>query len=107
MNISIRVRDERVLARYRAMEKALDRDVPEGIDKGLDTAYEAARRYAPVDTGHLRDSIRRGEHSLEVQADYAGYVEYGTVDTAPQPFFRPAVEEGLQEIRDTLREVLP
>ncbi len=52
---------------------------------------EDAKRYAPVDTGRLRNSIHREGDSIVVSAPYAGYVEFGTRNMAPQPFLRPAL----------------
>lgn len=69
---------------------------------------EDAQRYAPVKTGHLRDSIdhRMEDHTLivEAAADYAAYVELGhriahgphmrdvgPKAVAPRPFLRPAL----------------
>lgn len=49
------------------------------------------RQNAPVDTGRLRDSIQVTDDGVEVGVEYGGYVEYGTADTAPQPFAVPAV----------------
>lgn len=60
-------------------------------------AAETARGLAPVDTGALRGSIDVTVSGLsaEVGSDirYAGYVEYGTSDTAPQPFMGPAADQ--------------
>ena len=49
------------------------------------------RRNAPVDTGRLRDSIQTTSEGVVVGVDYGAYVEYGTSDTAPQPFTVPAI----------------
>ena len=63
---------------------------------------DEAKRLVPVDTGHLESTI---DFAMEgrgmavrymVGADYAIYVEYGTVNMAAQPFFRPGVEKGRQ-----------
>lgn len=57
-----------------------------------------AKRFAPVLTGTLSASITAtisGDGmSSEVgpEVEYGGYVEYGTSDTAPQPFMGPAAE---------------
>ncbi|MGW3499360.1 HK97-gp10 family putative phage morphogenesis protein [Streptomyces globisporus] len=51
---------------------------------------EDARRLAPVDTGHLRSSIRAEKDRVVADADYAGAVELGTQHTRAQPFLRPA-----------------
>ncbi|MFD5711326.1 HK97-gp10 family putative phage morphogenesis protein [Streptomyces pharetrae] len=50
-----------------------------------------ARRLAPVDTGHLRASIRTEGNQVIAEADYAAYVELGTEDQRAQPFLRPAL----------------
>lgn len=55
-----------------------------------------ARRFAPVDTGQLRDSIRPepargGRVQITADADYAGYVELGTRYMDAQPYLRPAL----------------
>jgi HK97 gp10 family phage protein len=57
-----------------------------------------AKRRAPVDTGFLRTSIRAvpGAGLLHaevvVTADYAAFVEYGTVRMAARPYLTPAAE---------------
>lgn len=52
---------------------------------------------APVDTGRLRQSISvqkvdEGHYRVGTNVEYAPMVEFGTRDTAPQPFLRPALE---------------
>lgn len=49
------------------------------------------RDLAPSLTGALRSSIRTSDEGVIVGVDYGAYVEYGTADTAPQPFVLPAV----------------
>lgn len=59
-----------------------------------------ARQHARVDTGRMRDSIRRTEHGESrsvVTAGggdvvYAGFNEFGTIKMSAQPFMRPAAE---------------
>ena len=53
---------------------------------------EGARAQAPVDTGALRDSIAAGPDNVTVGVEYAGFVEYGTVNMPPEPFLRPAAD---------------
>lgn len=55
-----------------------------------------AKRLAPVDTGHLRDSLKieygdDGTASILTDVEYAGYVEHGTRYQPAQPFLRPAL----------------
>jgi len=57
---------------------------------------EEARRLCPVDTGFLRSRIEvvdLGADGAGVRddAEYAPFVEFGTVKMAAQPFLRPAV----------------
>lgn len=63
-----------------------------------------ARSAAPVDTGDLRDSIkvRGGAGWRIVVADvrHAPFVEFGTSDTAPQPFLWPQVPAAAQALTD-------
>lgn len=73
-----------------------------------------AQRYAPVDTGTLKRSIRLeirdSELTAEVAAttDYAAYVEYGTRFMLAQPYMRPAFQqqEGkfLRDLRKKINE---
>ena len=47
------------------------------------------------DTGKLIDSIkvekRKNTSTLKIDADYAGYLEYGTSKMRPRPFILPAL----------------
>jgi HK97 gp10 family phage protein len=68
-----------------------------GVEEAAQQVAAVAREKAPVDTGALRDSITVVEaegNSRDVIADvrYANFVEFGTSDTEPEPFLRPAVE---------------
>ena len=68
-------------------EEALDlaRD-----DLARDAVKVIRRDLVPVDRGDLRDSIRFNfaRQRIETLVSYAPFVEYGTVDTPAQPFFR-------------------
>jgi len=65
-----------------------------------------AVRFAPHLTGLLESSIEVRTHGLsaEVYTDlrYAGYVEYGTSDTCPQPYMRPAADLAADPLADGL-----
>lgn len=60
---------------------------------------EIARGLVPVDTGTLQDSIHvnntphEGLISVEADAEYASFVEYGTSVNDAQPFMRPAADQ--------------
>lgn len=60
---------------------------------GVEAGIVDALTRVPVLTGTLRDSIGEdGEGGYGADTDYAAYVEYGTSDTAPQPFIGPSSE---------------
>lgn len=83
---------------------------------GLEMCGLQAEAYAikkcPVDTGRLRGSITHGVIQEELTAfigtnvEYASYVEYGTSKTAPQPYFKPAINNHKQEYRDIFQYCL-
>jgi len=78
--------------------------------RDLTPIQEAARTMAkqldpPVDTGELASSIvvtggeRTGDSTrarVEIYADHAVYVEFGTDRRAPNPFIRTAFKKGRQ-----------
>lgn len=75
-----------------------------------------AKSLAPVDTGALRDSISTNAEgdgrfalmTVEVgpTVDYARLVEYGTSDTSPQPFMRPAFEKATSKLEVELDRIV-
>lgn len=80
--------------------------------KYTDLIVKEAKRLVPVDTGRLRDSITadtKGEAGRSIatgdivaDAPYAGFVEFGTVRQAPQPFMRPALRKYRKGFKDDL-----
>jgi len=72
---------------------------------------ERAREIVPVRTGYLRSTIYKrmaGFLNWEVGASafYAGFVEFGTRYMSARPYLRPAVEEKMPEVRETLKNAL-
>lgn len=76
------------------------------VKASADKMVAEAKRLAPVDTGYMKSSIssrsvEAGKMAeLTVEAPYAGYVEYGTVYMAAQPFLGPAVAKYSNEFFD-------
>lgn len=70
------------------------------------------RALAPVDSGHLRDSIRveEGAGGLQVgpgdEVDYAMFVEYGTSRMVAQPYAGPAANRARTEFTSTVRDTV-
>ena len=52
-----------------------------------------ASQIAPRDTGFMADHITGDENGVHSEADYSGFVEFGTYKMAAQPFIRPAIAE--------------
>lgn len=80
-----------------AVQKAapgIDNIIAEGSAEAIQT--NAISR-AAVRTGYMRDHISRTVVGpwffVEAEADYSGFVEYGTRYMAAQPFMTPAAEE--------------
>jgi HK97 gp10 family phage protein len=92
-----------------ARVEAVSRAAPKRV---ADRVAAAARSYAPVQTGFLRSSIEsvsiEAGKSAEVQvgADYAAYVEYGTYKMAARPFLTPAFEDHAKELGLEIMAVL-
>jgi HK97 gp10 family phage protein len=79
-------------------------------DKVKDTALmieRSAKQNATVDTGYMRNSVETilsdVQATVQANAEYSFYVEFGTSRKAPKPFFFPAVEEGKSWLMDELR----
>lgn len=89
----------RLNRRMKVIPLAARQAVQPALDKSADELVAQIERLAPVDEGDLRDSAeaRPGEHELQRVvtvgddvAFYARWVEFGTVENAPQPYFFPA-----------------
>lgn len=87
----------------------LEEAVEGGIDRGANYIADVERQLVPVDEGDLKDTIRVEDGEAPTQrrvlagdpsatkldgrpVDYAPHVEYGTIDSAAQPFIGPAVQ---------------
>ena len=72
--------------------KKLNKEVESNVEKIKNAIVKRAKQFAVVKTGELRDSIGVTDDGIEVTADYAGPVEFGTSKKAARPFLRPAIE---------------
>ena len=70
---------------------------------------DAAKSFAPKLTGALADSIEAEgdglDWSVSPNVPYDFYVEYGTSDTAPQPFMSPAATVADRVLVEAIEEV--
>lgn len=64
---------------------------------------ETAQNLVPVRTGNLMNSIMAESNGSDVlcytDCEYSQYVEYGTWKQSAQPYFEPALEEAMSEIK--------
>lgn len=70
-----------------------------------------SRTLVPVDTGHLRDGIDTkmlSKTSVKIisNAEYSGYVEYGTRYMKAQPYFRPTMKKIFPEFQKQLKKAV-
>lgn len=72
------------------------------VEAFITTFLEVANELVPVDTGFLQSTIDAGGGSdwcwCEATADYAQYVEYGTISMDAQPYFEPALMAGIEAL---------
>lgn len=68
----------------------------------------AAKSYAPVDTGHLRDHIGVQEidrgYQVISSATYSSFQEFGTKRNAAHPFMRPAFYQHSAQIMKNIAD---
>ena len=70
--------------------KNIDLGLRNGIDVNLDLIVKTAKTKVPVDTGNLKDSIKKRDDGI-VMDGYGLYVEFGTRHMGAQPFIRPSI----------------
>jgi HK97 gp10 family phage protein len=77
-------------------------DMSQALLAGAITLQRYSMENAPVDTGYLRAShtstTNENGAQMEVNTEYAYYVEYGTKKRQAHPFVRPAIDEHSNEI---------
>jgi len=92
--------------------QALEEEVHEIVETAGDNMVSYAQGIVPVRTGNLMASIFSDvdEDDLSVTlgatADYASFIEYGTVKMRAQPFLQPAVDIGEEEMNARIEEAI-
>lgn len=85
-------------------------DYGPALDAFCETFLSIADDLVPVDTGFLQSTLESDndgwEAYAEASAEYAQYPEYGTWCQDAQPYFTPAVQEGLQAFIELAGEAL-
>jgi len=99
----------------------------EAVDAGAEIVFEDVQANAPVlkkdDPRRVKGQLKSDVYRTEVQHDgdyhfvvvgvdekkdlpYETFVEYGTSDTAAQPFFRPGFDNNRNKVHAAEREIL-
>jgi len=111
---------EEYLERVKSAGLDIDVVADEALLAGGEVLLEGMRRRAPVETGHLRDSLvtvgpkQDGNyHFIEVglvgadaeTARYGTAQEYGTSSMGASPYIRPTMDADMKKARQAMREV--
>jgi len=92
--------------------EALEEEVHNIVENVGDNMVSYAHGIVPVRTGNLMASIFADvdEDNLSVTlgatADYASFIEYGTVKMRAQPFLQPAADVGTEEMNARIEEAI-
>lgn len=103
---------DRLNRRMKAIPQAVRQAVAPALDLSANELVGRMRALAPVDRGDLRDSIeaKPGDHELQRKVatdDFkARWVEFGTVDQPPSPFFWPAYRLSKKRIAGRLKRAV-
>jgi HK97 gp10 family phage protein len=91
---------------------ALEEEVHNIIESAADNMVGYAQGIVPVRTGNLMASIfsEYDDDDLSITlgatADYASFIEYGTVKMRAQPFLEPAASIGQEEMNARIEEAI-
>src|SRR5712692_10290859 len=102
---------KQVVDEFRGFNSRLTDAVTSSLGDAANEIANLAQRYAPVRTGALRDSINAEQtgpmsYGISADAEYATFVEFGTIRMLARPFMRPAVIEGNQLILEAAYEAI-
>ena len=92
--------------------EALEEEVHNVVENVGDNMVSYAHGIVPVRTGNLMASIFADvdEDNLSITlgatADYASFIEYGTVKMRAQPFLQPAADVGTEEMNARIEEAI-
>lgn len=99
---------------FAELSRRVRENIADELNNGAQSCVLLAQQLAPVDTGFMRDHIAQTEDAtsehlrvtMESQADYSVFVEYGTVNAEAQPFMTPAFESARRQVNNSLLRVL-
>lgn len=101
---------QRVKRRVHRLNEAVQSAAERTVQETALAAETEAKALVPVQTGRLRESIRKKGEGLqaqvETQCEYAQIVEMGSSSHAPQPFFAPTMQTQKAEWMNRARRAL-
>jgi HK97 gp10 family phage protein len=102
---------DNLISRFQNIADSLPREIGNALTDSAESIVDNAQANAPVDTGYLRDHIiitqnTDEEVTIESQADYSVYVEFGTRYMDAQPYFMPAVEAGQAQLLTNIENAI-
>lgn len=101
---------QRVKRRVQRLNEAVQSAAERTAQETALAAETEAKMLAPVQTGRLRESIRKTGEGLqaqvETQCEYAQIVEMGSSSHAPQPFLAPTMKTQRAEWMNRARRAL-
>ena len=92
--------------------QALEEEIHNIVENAGDNMVSYAQGIVPVRTGNLMASIFSEVDpddlsiTLGATADYASFIEYGTVKMRAQPFLQPAADIGEEEMNARIEEAI-
>jgi len=115
MRYSIKIKDSdlnQLKSKIKDLKAIDERGLSGALKKAAKTAVNNAKRNAPVDTGKLRDNIGYDTDPMQKRvevfsnAEYSGYVEFGTRFQNAQPYFTPAVRLAVRNLKKDLERLI-
>src|SRR5688572_17446558 len=99
---------------FAALSRNVRGNIADALNEGAESTVSLAKQLAAVRTGYMRDNIAQTEEAnpehlsvtMESQADYSAFVEYGTVNMEAQPFMTPAFESARRQVNNALLRAL-
>jgi HK97 gp10 family phage protein len=100
-----------VISRFGKAPTNLQEGITQAIDQLLQGGLTIATSRVPVDTGHLKSTIKVDKTSelmgsIDASAEYAGFVERGTSRMRAQPYMAPAFEQIKRDAPEAIRNAV-
>ena len=86
----------RIIVNTAKAEAAAEKAATEIVEECIQAGLESSKRFVPIKTGALHDSLRSEQEGAEgsygSDLEYSIYVEMGTGKMGAQPYLRPSID---------------